>query len=55
MLTGEAYLSDDQNAAAFLINPENKLGLLQTIRLDSKLVWNAIGVGNIVKALKKGG
>ena len=51
--TGEVYLSDNDKSAALLIHPEKQLKWATTARLDTKLIWNAIGFGNIVKALTR--
>ncbi|MGF7082815.1 GNAT family N-acetyltransferase [Mucilaginibacter sp. UYCu711] len=53
MLTGEVFLSDGYKAAALLVNTERKLSFLDTIVLDTKIAFRAIGLGNVIKALKR--
>lgn len=51
--TGEIFLSDDDKAAALLLYPEVKLNWLAIIKLDIKVVWNALGIGHIFRALNR--
>ena len=53
MLTGEVYLSEDERAAALVVNPEIKLGWLQTAKLDIQLIFTSIGISNVIKALRR--
>lgn len=50
---GDIYLSDNRNAVALILYPEQKKTNLSTIVLDIKLVLNCIGISNIGKALKR--
>ena len=50
---GDIYLSDDRNAVALVLYPEQKKTNLSTVVLDVKLVLNCIGISNIGKALKR--
>jgi len=50
---GEVYLSDDKAACALLLPSNAKQTTLLSIWLDIKLIFNAIGVCRISKALKR--
>lgn len=50
---GEVFLNDDKTAVALVLYPDRKRVTLQTLLLDIKLVFRAIGVRNMVKALKR--
>ncbi len=51
--SGEIYLSDDNKAAALLLNPEFSLNLFSKVKLDIILILKALGVKNIFKALRR--
>lgn len=50
---GEVYLSEDGNACALILSPGSKRSTLLSIRLDIKLIFNAIGIMRIGSALKR--
>jgi ribosomal protein S18 acetylase RimI-like enzyme len=50
---GEVFLSDDLNACALVLYPDQKPTSFKTILLDLKLILNCIGVKNIKKALNR--
>lgn len=50
MQFGEVWLSDDENACALILYPQNKR---PTLWLDIQLIINAIGIGGIKKALSR--
>ncbi|EHQ24678.1 GNAT family N-acetyltransferase [Mucilaginibacter paludis] len=52
-LFGEVWLSDDRKACALLLYPQNKKTTLSAILLDVKLIFNAIGIGGIKKAMER--
>lgn len=52
-LFGEIYLSDDKNACALLLYPQKKYISFRAIWLDVRLIFKAIGVSRIFKALKR--
>lgn len=51
--SGEVYLSDDDKAAALITYPDSPLNILETVRLEVKLLWKALGVGNGIRALRR--
>jgi ribosomal protein S18 acetylase RimI-like enzyme len=50
---GNVFLSDDKKSCALLIYPDKKKTTLQSTLLDIKLVFQAVGFGNIGKILKR--
>jgi len=50
---GEVLLSDDRKACALILYPHQKTTTLKSICLDIKLTIRAIGLRNIIKALKR--
>lgn len=50
---GDIYLSDDRNAVALVLYPDQKKTNLSTVVLDVKLILNCIGIFNIRKVLKR--
>lgn len=50
---GEVFLSDDEKASALVVYPEKKRTTLHSTLLDLRLVFRAVGFGNIVKTLKR--
>ncbi|HEY0056940.1 MAG TPA: GNAT family N-acetyltransferase [Pedobacter sp.] len=50
---GEVFLSDDLDACALVLYPDQKPTSFKTILLDLKLILNCIGVKNIKKALNR--
>ncbi|GAA3958593.1 hypothetical protein GCM10022246_10170 [Pedobacter ginsengiterrae] len=54
-LFGETWLSDNKRACALILYPHLKKTTFRSIYLDLKLIFTAIGVGGIIKALKREG
>jgi GNAT superfamily N-acetyltransferase len=52
---GEVLLSDDSNACSLILYPHLKRTTFYAIWLDVKLIFNAIGLWGIFKALKREG
>lgn len=50
---GDVFLSDDRNACALVLYPEQKKSNLKAILLDIKLILNSVGITNISKALSR--
>jgi ribosomal protein S18 acetylase RimI-like enzyme len=50
---GEVFLSDDEKACALVVYPEKKRVTLHSTLLDLQLVFRAVGLGNVVKTLKR--
>ncbi|MES2277305.1 MAG: GNAT family N-acetyltransferase [Bacteroidota bacterium] len=50
---GEVLLSDDRKACALILYPHLKTITLKSIWLDIKLTIQAIGLRNVIKALKR--
>ncbi|WPU97835.1 GNAT family N-acetyltransferase [Mucilaginibacter sp. cycad4] len=50
---GEVLLSDDSNACVLLLYPQFKRTTLKSIWLDIKLIFQAIGLSNINKTIKR--
>jgi len=50
---GETWLSDDGKACALLLFPQKKRTTIQSIWRDIKLIWQAIGIGGVMKALDR--
>ena len=52
-LFGEVFLSDDDKACALVVYPDKKKTTLKSISLDLKLIFQCVGIGNIMKTLKR--
>jgi ribosomal protein S18 acetylase RimI-like enzyme len=52
-LFGEVWLSDDQKACLLYLYPDRKKSSLRSLWLDIKLIWQAVGVGGIGKAITR--
>ena len=52
-LFGEVFLSDDKNACALILFPDQKRTSLKSILLDVKLILSCVGIRNIKKALTR--
>ncbi|MBB6108690.1 GNAT superfamily N-acetyltransferase [Mucilaginibacter lappiensis] len=52
-LFGEVWLSNDRKACALILYPQHKKTTLSAILLDIKLIFKAIGVDGIRKALDR--
>ncbi|QEM06202.1 GNAT family N-acetyltransferase [Mucilaginibacter rubeus] len=52
-LFGEVWLSDDKNACALILYPQQKRTTLKSIWLDIRLIVQAVGLSGISKALKR--
>ena len=50
---GEVWLSNDKQACALILYPHQKTTTLRSIWLDIKLVFQAIGISGIGKAMKR--
>lgn len=50
---GNVYLSDDQNACALVLYPDQKKTTISSTFLDIQLLLNCIGLENIGKAMKR--
>lgn len=50
---GDVFLSDDKKACALIVYPDKKKATLKSILLDIKLIFQAVGLGNISKTLKR--
>lgn len=50
---GDVYLSDDRNACALILYPQKKRFNFKAIWLDIKLIFKAIGITRIFKALNR--
>jgi len=50
---GEVYLSDDRQACALVLYPDRKRTTIKAIWLDLKLIFSAIGISGIAKAMKR--
>ena len=52
-LFGEIWLSEDRKGCALILFPQLKRTTVETIWLDVKLIFKAIGLGRIKKALQR--
>lgn len=52
-LFGDIFLSPDKNSCALIMYPEKKKTTFKSVLLDAKLIVYAIGIGNIMKAMKR--
>lgn len=52
-LFGEVWLSDDRRACALVLYPEKKKTMFQSIWLDITLIFKAVGLSGVKKALKR--
>jgi len=50
---GEVWLSENEKACALILYPQNKRTTIKSIWLDLKLIFQAIGLRNIQKALDR--
>ncbi|RYE14176.1 MAG: GNAT family N-acetyltransferase [Sphingobacteriaceae bacterium] len=50
---GTVYLSDDGKACALILYPNQKKVSFQSLWLDVKLVFNAIGLSRAIKAIRR--
>jgi len=53
LLFGQVFLSDERNACALILYPQNKKTGIQSIWLDIKLIFRAIGLSRIKIALDR--
>lgn len=52
-LFGDIFLSDDKQACALILYPQRKHFSVKAIWLDIKLIFKAIGLSRVFKALKR--
>ncbi|MEO3404979.1 GNAT family N-acetyltransferase [Mucilaginibacter sp. CAU 1740] len=52
-LFGDVWLSDDRSACALVMYPHRKRITLRSIILDIRLIWQAIGLQNIKRAIDR--
>ncbi len=52
-LSGEIYLSDDKNACALVMLPENKKTTIKSVCLDAKFALFCLGLANSKKAIAR--
>jgi ribosomal protein S18 acetylase RimI-like enzyme len=52
-LFGEVWLSDDDNACALVMYPQLKKTTFKSVLLDLKLIFQAVGIGNVSKVLNR--
>lgn len=52
-LFGEVFLSNDNKACALIVYPHRKKTTLKSILLDLKLIFQCVGIGNVLKTLKR--
>lgn len=50
---GEAFISEDRNACALILNPKQKRTTFSTILLDIRLAFSAIGLRRVLTVLKR--
>ncbi len=50
---GDVFLSDDNKSCALILYPQQKKTTWKSIWLDAKLIASAIGVGGIIKTMKR--
>lgn len=50
---GDVFLSDDNKACALVVYPDKKKSSFQSTLLDIKLIFQAVGIGNISKTLNR--
>ena len=53
LLFGEVYLSDNKNACALIIYPDQKRTTLRSIYLDIKLIIKCLGIKNPLKTMSR--
>ncbi|WP_333660334.1 GNAT family N-acetyltransferase [Chishuiella changwenlii] len=51
--SGEIWLNDTETACVLCINPKKEITTLKSLKEEFYLVWNVIGIKNILKVLKK--
>jgi hypothetical protein len=52
-LFGEVFISEDKRGCALVVMPDKKKTTLNSVLLDIKLVFAAIGIANVKKAMKR--
>lgn len=52
-LFGEVFLSNDNKGCALIVYPHRKKTTLKSILLDLKLIFQCVGIGNVLKTLKR--
>lgn len=52
-LFGNVFLSNDKKACALIVYPDRKKTTLKSIWLDLRLIFQCVGIGNILKTLKR--
>lgn len=50
---GNVFMSEDKKGCALILLPDKKKTTLRSILLDTKLAVSAIGLANIIKAMKR--
>lgn len=53
LLFGKAFVSDNGKGCALIVFPDRKRTTIRTLYLEAKLIGKAIGVGNIIRALRR--
>ncbi|HMI01270.1 MAG TPA: GNAT family N-acetyltransferase [Pedobacter sp.] len=53
MLFGKVFISEDRKACALLLYPDLKKNNFRSIALDLKLIFNSIGIRNVLKAMNR--
>lgn len=53
LMKGRVFLSDDQNACALILHPEEKGEWLKSIMLNASLAFNVIGISRVSKVLNR--
>lgn len=53
MMFGDVFLSDDNKACALILYPDTKKFTVKSALLDVKLIFQAIGISNISKTIKR--
>jgi len=53
MLSGEVYITEDAKACALIQYLDQKPGWIKSSWLDLKLIFQCVGLGNVIKALKR--
>lgn len=52
-LFGDVFISEDRKGCALVVMPDKKKTTFKSVLLDIKLVFTAIGIANIKKAMKR--
>lgn len=50
---GDVFLSDDNKGCALILYPDKKKTTIWSVLLDLKLIFSCVGVGNVMKTLKR--